>query len=515
MEKTKPTYKELEEKIFSLEKKLNKKHETKTLLNYNLYDNLNLGVVIYEVIDNGRDFIFKYLNKEAEKIFNKKINDLIGKSIFEVHPNVENSGLINLFRKALKTEEPIFNPINQYNDNIFSLSYSNFVYKSPSGKIISIFNDLTEKEKNKKALQESEERLKNFINHSPDIIYKYSIKRGFLFLSERVYKLLEYSHEEIKNNPFILKECIHPDDKPTVKKALENRLIGEGFSIEYRLKTKSGKWLWLHDYFMHKTYIDDEIIIEGQVSDFTKKRETEQALKESNETKDKFLSIVAHDLINPFNSMLGFSRLLCENFEEFDTEKQKNYLGIINQDLKKTYNLLENLLHWSSLQRGTISFKSGKENLHQIIVKTIELTTQSAVNKSISISNKVPKNIFVTVDENMFSVVLRNLLSNAIKFTSKGGQIVINAESNKKFVQISVKDNGVGILPEKQLNLFNLTNTASTLGTEQEAGTGLGLILCKEFVEKHRGEIWVKSEVDKGSEFFFTIPTTCLTLQKN
>jgi signal transduction histidine kinase len=239
-----------------------------------------------------------------------------------------------------------------------------------------------------------------------------------------------------------------------------------------------------------------------------KAEESEIQLGELNATKDKFFSIIAHDLKSPFNSMLGFSEILNENFDEYDTQKQKKFISLIYQELQGTYKLLENLLYWSRSQRGTIDFKPKKLNLYLLVSETTELLIQLAKNKSINLINQIPKNINVEADRDMLLTIIRNLISNAIKFTPKGGEISMKATQTKddKFVQILVTDNGVGISKETQSKLFDIGENTSTKGTENESGTGLGLILCKEFVEKHGGKIWVESELGKGSNFKFTLP---------
>ncbi len=234
-------------------------------------------------------------------------------------------------------------------------------------------------------------------------------------------------------------------------------------------------------------------------------------LVELNATKDKFFSIIAHDLKSPFSSMLGFSNMLDKKFDKYDSEKKKKFIKIINQGLQDTYKLLENLLYWSRSQRGSIDFKPEKLNLYLLINETTELLNQSAENKSIELINQIPENIFVDADKDMLSTIIRNLVSNAIKFTPIGGQIKIEVNlptisNNQEFVEIMVIDSGVGILKEVQSKLFDISENTSTQGTEDESGTGLGLILCKEFAEKHGGKIEVESEIGKGSTFSFTIP---------
>lgn len=261
--------------------------------------------------------------------------------------------------------------------------------------------------------------------------------------------------------------------------------------------------------FLGYKKLNKSIILQEQIE--LELRERKAELKKSNETKDKFFSIIAHDLKSPFNSLLGFSEILKENYDDFDIEKKKKFISIINQGLEDTHKLLKNLLFWSRSQRGTIDFNPEKLNLKLMFNEPIELLNQPAKNKSILLTNKIPEKIVVYADKNMLSTIIRNLISNAIKFTPKGGKIEFNStvrtiKNNQKVVEVVIKDNGIGVSKKMQSKLFDIGESTSTKGTENESGTGLGLILCKEFVEKHGGKIWVESEVGKGSKFYFTIP---------
>ena len=238
---------------------------------------------------------------------------------------------------------------------------------------------------------------------------------------------------------------------------------------------------------------------------------TNRKLLDANKTKDKFLSIIAHNLKSPFHTMLGFSQILIEDFDDYNADEQKEYIGYIHKSTQNAYKLLENLLMWSQAKRGTIKFEQKVENLYLLSNNAIKPLAQSTTSKSIKIRNTTPKDIYVYADSNMLSTIIRNLISNAIKFTESGGDIIINAEKDKlgkegNKIQISVTDTGVGISKEIQSKLFTMHENNSTKGTDDESGTGLGLILCKEFTEKHNCRIWVESEKDKGSKFIFTMP---------
>lgn len=241
-------------------------------------------------------------------------------------------------------------------------------------------------------------------------------------------------------------------------------------------------------------------------------KERETQLRQSNITKDKFFSIIAHDLKGPFSSILGFSKLLKDDFEEFEVSKQKEILDYIYESAINTYDLLENLLTWSRSQNGTIEFNPENVNVFLLCKRIVELMEQQALDKEIIIENKVVVNLMARADINMLSLILRNLISNALKFTPRGGLVTISAnqlenKSHSNLVEISVEDNGLGISKTKQDMLFSISENVSSHGTEREQGTGLGLVLCKEFIEKHQGRIFVESKEKLGSKFTFTIPS--------
>lgn len=236
--------------------------------------------------------------------------------------------------------------------------------------------------------------------------------------------------------------------------------------------------------------------------------ENNEQLTVLNKTKDKLFSIIGHDLRNPFNVISGFSELLLASSRNFSKEKKDMMIQHIHRASKGGNILLENLLQWSRAQSGKIIFEPVSENLYSLVKETIDLLESEADRKKISILNRIDQTLLIEVDENMAKTVIRNLLSNAIKFTYEGGKITFNAHPRDSFVEVSISDTGTGMPANRIPTLFNLETTISQKGTTDETGTGLGLFLCKEFVTKHGGEIWVESEVGKGSTFRFTFPAS-------
>jgi len=236
---------------------------------------------------------------------------------------------------------------------------------------------------------------------------------------------------------------------------------------------------------------------------------SELQLKEMNASKDKLFSIIAHDLRSPFHALLGISELLATEIDEFSKEEITKFAAEMNNSLKNQFKLLENLLEWSRLQTGRMQYAPVTCNLLEKVNEVTSLLLGNALKKNITVASSVSPEIFALVDTNMLQSILQNLLANAIKFTRPGGNIEVSALSiDEKMISISVKDTGVGISPNSLHKIFRTDSTVTTPGTENEKGTGLGLLLCKEMIERHGGTISVESELEKGTTFFFTLPKT-------
>jgi len=231
-----------------------------------------------------------------------------------------------------------------------------------------------------------------------------------------------------------------------------------------------------------------------------------QELKELNRTKDKFFSIIGHDLGNQFNIIVGFSEMLVSGFKKLDSSKLEYHLSNIYNSSKHANDLLENLLTWAKMQTKSIPFNPQLFHIQDIITESLELLEGAFTKKNIQIKVIAKEEILVFADVNMFSTVFRNLVGNAIKFTAENGNITIRLIRMTDYCEITVEDSGVGVAVEDVQKIFRIDSNHSTLGTNGEKGTGLGLVLCKEFIEKQNGKIWVESVVGKGSKFIFTLP---------
>jgi PAS domain S-box-containing protein len=396
------------------------------------------------------------------------------------------------------------------------------VYKSPlfdeEGNIVGTVGagrDVTKEKKIEKELLESEELYRKLVSTSPDAINMTDLKGTITFTSPKTLELFGYeSDEDIIGRPII--NWIAPESR---KKGIINfkHVIDTGSPIdkEYLLLKKDGSLFHGEINASIIRSADHEpkglIIITRDITDRKQAdialKEREMKLKELNATKDKFFSIIAHDLKSPFNGIIGISNLMKEEAKRLDLHTIHQYANMINSSALQTYRLLENLLNWARIQQGKITFCPTNILLKHLINETISLLHESAFQKKIQIIDNTPSNLKVKIDEGMIETILRNLISNAIKFTPVGGRIEIQTNVINTDIEISVSDNGVGINEENIHKLFNIDTNYTMPGTEKEKGTGLGLILCKEFAEKHNGKINVESIIGKGSKFTISLPS--------
>jgi len=336
------------------------------------------------------------------------------------------------------------------------------------------------------------------------------------FVNQQFTRLSGYSQEEVLGQkPSILKSG---KTKPEVyRKMWETISSGSIWYGELLNKSKDGSLYWVSASI--SPILDENQIITHYLSvkeDITQRKANEQQLHENqaklheaNATKDKFFSIIAHDLKNPFNAIIGFSQLLLAEGNSLTEEEKKEFVGNIYMASHNTYRLLENLLEWARTQTGAIRFQPDFFDLSMAIEQVREINVTNALKKDISLTSDVPFNTTVYADYQMIMGVLRNLITNAIKFTPSGGKVSIShrLENNKNI--IAIRDTGIGIPVNQLEGLFRIDHQFRREGTDSEPGTGLGLVLCKEFVEKNGGSIWVESQTgtdNHGSVFYFSIP---------
>ena len=255
-----------------------------------------------------------------------------------------------------------------------------------------------------------------------------------------------------------------------------------------------------------KEIYEKNAILEEQTEELKTQRDD---LDMSNSVKDKLFSIISHDLRSPFNTLNGFTELIKSKYDDYSDEKRKEMIGIISDSANQAYNLLDNLLNWSRTQRGKLSFNPLMTNVVSLINGKMDLLNHQAANKNILVEFEcASEEIMLEIDTNLINVVIQNLLTNAIKFTRSNGKIQVNCKIEDNHIIISVRDNGTGISEDDIKKLFRKDVHFTSRGTDKEAGTGLGLLICMDFVEMHHGKIWLESELNKGSEFFISLPVT-------
>ncbi|MHC1774555.1 MAG: PAS domain S-box protein [Lentimicrobium sp.] len=390
------------------------------------------------------------------------------------------------------------------------------VLKSTDNKPIGILyvqRDITERKIAEQILKESEEQHRLLLETAQEGIL---VAQGgkLSYFNQRIIDISGYSSEELADIDFI--NLVFPDDRNLMMDNYKKRLNGEQVdkSYTFRILCKDGSIRWVE-------ISGTRIIWKGEVASLSfindinehrlaleALRESEARLSELNATKDKFFSIIAHDLKSPFNNIVALSNLLVEQIQNNEKEGIEEFAGLIQSSSQQAMSLLINLLDWSRSQTGRLVCSPEYVDIVALIQEVMDLMNETARQKSITLLMELPRNLLAYADKTMVSTIVRNLVSNAIKFTNAGGNVTVKAERNQSNLLISVCDNGVGIKPEAIGKLFRIEESISTKGTGNEKGTGLGLILCKEFVENHGGKIWAESEGGKGSKFSFTIPKT-------
>jgi PAS domain S-box-containing protein len=310
---------------------------------------------------------------------------------------------------------------------------------------------------------------------------------------------------------------LHPDDYEPVMQAMRNHFTGIAptYETEYRILNSEGKYRWFYDIgsVVKKDDKGAPLKIIGFVIDITKQKMVEIEIKRQNDNlqvllaeKNKLMSIIAHDLRGPLGAFLQLTELIQEDFFHMTDEAKREMLARLGSSAANSYNLLENLLQWSKMQTSRFEFNPVRLNLFEVTDECLKLSGEQARLKEVRLVNEVTAETWIFADPFMVRTILRNLVTNAIKFTGQHGTVTISskaAEDNKH--HIWVQDTGIGMNKILVDNLFRIDYSTKRPGTANESGTGLGLLLCKEMVEKHGGRIWVESEDKKGSTFHFTI----------
>ena len=518
---------------------------------------LDLVDTIFIVVD--EHYVFRFVNKKACSVFGYEKDEMEGKHpanfISSADKDNMNDRLEKLFNNKLDSDDYTEFPFITKNGQKIIIKWHNDFLRDDNGKIIYVLKsgeDVTEKKKKAK-VQTTIARILSASNSEVNIdeLFKFihsAIKE--LMPAENFYiALFEKESNQIRF-PYFIDQYDKIAPTKRFEKGLTEYVIGTGRSLLVNedvsrdleregevvlLGSPSKIWLGVpltiqdhiigvlvvQDYEDENTYGEKEKEILELISYPTSRaierklleREREDLiskLKKLNESKDSLFSLISHDLRSPFNSLLGFSEILATEYETLTREEIKEYLNVIYDTSKNLYGMTNNLLQFSRFQMGRVDFNPAKLDIKAMLNRSLKLLRGNTIKKRINVISSVPDGIKVSADEDMLNSILQNLISNAVKFTPKGGDIYISVNkltgsNNINMLQVLIRDTGVGLNNELIGQLFK-EHVQSSPGTDKEYGSGLGLLLVKEFVEKNGGEINVKSVLNEGSTFSFTLP---------
>lgn len=494
------------------------------------YSNFEINEKILTLLTNSFDIIsilsatgvIKYESPAAERVLGYKLEERLGKNVFEfVHPDDLETVLYEFNTRDKKVKKLEFRLLHKNGSwRWFEAIGQDFTGDEKISGFIVNSRDITERKKAEVELLKSEERFRLMIKNSNDTFILLNAKGEQIFVSQSVLKLTGFTEAEVRR-PF--SSLIHQDDLSEVNNLFDKILedSSQKYCIQYRHKHKEKGWIWLEaigQNFLKNSSLQAIIV---NVREISKQKEREflfekqtQELQQLNEDKNRFMRILGHDLRSPFNALLGFSELLEKNIDIYSKDKIKGFVSRIKDLSHNTYNLLNDLLLWSKSQSGSLPFSPEKIYFKELCLSVKQELEFLFLEKNIHVYCNDNQDLMLYVDKNMFKTIFRNLFSNAIKFSHRESEIKISYQEKTDEIELIFSDSGVGIKPSDVEKIWNKSTIYTTKGTEKETGTGLGLLLCKEFVEKHNGKIWVESEFGKGSDFKILLPRNNYELNK-
>jgi len=492
----------------------------------NLINYANAPIIVWDP-----DFHITRFNNAFELMTGRTESEMLGKSLELLFPPELLEQSMSLIRKTMtgerwETEEI---EILHLNGSRHIVQWNSATLFATDGvtpiATIAQGHDITVRKNTEMALRESEERLQFVMQGSQLGSWDWNLETNEVKRNERWAEMLGYNVNEIGFTVKQWSDVIHPDDRKRAWQSVQDHIDGKTtmHRLEYRMLTKDGHIKWILDQAQAvQRDLDGRVIrMSGTHTDITQRKETEEEIRHKNNEliklnaeKDKFYSIIAHDLRSPLTGFLGLTGLLKEEALNMTIEEIQSILENLNSSAANLFGLLENLLQWSQMQQGSIPFNPEIVHLNQLVAETIEMVNDSAAKKEIEIAIDIPEGLTVFADKYMLEGIVRNLSSNAVKFTNRGGNVLVSAKATpEKSVEISVADNGIGMSQKILNNLFHLDIKTGRKGTAGEPSTGLGLLLCHEFVEKHKGQIRVESKPEdkssneaSGSVFYVTLP---------
>jgi PAS domain S-box-containing protein len=515
--------KELEYKVFDRTKELSKANEDlkyESLVQKLLHDELLQSEEKYKsIIENSFQGVVIFQDNHI--VFaNNKVEEITGYTIEEIRA-LKFDDYINLFllEDFLKLTDNLKKRFSDKIDpdtyqvrfkhkigNIIWLDVYSSVLKYNGKKAIQLaFIDFTGRKKIETKLIESEEKYRLlFENEIDSILLVDAVSMKILDCNSSFLKLYGYTKEEILRLTAVDLSAEVEKTIAAIKYNLETGYVDVALRYHkkkdgtvFPIELTGGVFNWQGRKVICSIVRD----ISERLTLENKSKELTNELKELNKSKDKFFSIIAHDLRSPFHGLLGFADVLSQNYENLNDEERKEYIGYIKSTSQQLFNLADNLLQWTRIQTGRIDYIPKKFDISKTMNKTINILKGNLQKKNINLINEIKENTIAEADEFMIQSVLQNILSNAIKFTNPGGKIrIYDYKTDEKYL-LTFEDNGVGIPSDVIPGLFKIDSHYTTHGTDNEEGTGLGLILCRELIERNGGKISVESNRDKGSKF--------------
>lgn len=481
-----------------------------------LAENINEGIYLTE-----RSYI-TMVNSPLLQIFGIDEHEIVGRRVWEFVVPEQRRAIRDVFIRKVQNLDtsPVEVECLRKDGSRFWAEIRISIFKDQH-KIFGVFSDITSRKNVENALKESELKYRSVVNAMNDGIIMRDSGGKVITWNQGAETILDLNGEELKNLNGLFPgwnaiqengEPFNPDHHPanislSSGKSIHNAIMG--------IHTKKGvlRWIRINSVPVSGGNGFPPKAVVTSFSDITYLKNTENKLREINAIKDKLFSIVAHDLKSPYNAQMGFLELLMDETINYPPEERRHFVQMLYESARQSFALLDNLLLWSRTQTGKIPFQPKEISINELVDNSIKFFGLSASVKNISIKSCLGGNdLKVRADFEMTNTVLRNLMANAIKFTPAGGTIKILCKAvDNEQLKISVKDTGVGIPKELQGKLFKSNDIHSTPGTENEKGTGLGLIICKEFVERNGGKIGVKSTEGKGTTFFFTLKNASIT----
>ncbi|MBK6967303.1 MAG: PAS domain S-box protein [Bacteroidales bacterium] len=449
------------------------------------------------------------LSRNYESLLGKPIEEILGKTMVELFPSDLAENMVKDDLKVLR-ERNILKVEESFNGRLYSTIKFPVIIDDVPKYLAGYTIDTTEQSLAEKALRENEEKFKKVYAEGTLPIAMLNGDFRFVSANQVFQDTFGYSEDELKEMTF--KEITHPEhlakDMDNLGLLLQRKI--DIYHTEKRYITKNKEIVWgkAQVSIVRDSY-NEFLYFLVMINDITSYKLAESEIKNKNREleklnaeKDKFFSIIAHDLRSPFNSFLGLTEIMAEELYSMRLDEIQRIATDLKNSANNLYHLLENLLEWSMVKRGIKPFNPTHLILKKLITENLLTVSESVRKKSIKLYTDVPEYLSLSADENMLGTIVRNLLSNAVKFTPKGGRISVRTnEPDDTTIELIIEDNGIGMDEKMKNTLFDLSGHNNRTGTEGELTTGLGLLLCKEFVEKHKGSIRVESEPDKGSTF--------------